>query len=228
MLKSLKFTVAAIIALATPAAAEVELSFYLGVQGVQKSTGSGTMPGGAPFSRRIDWEGNSLDLPIYYGGRVTWWTQNNLGFGIEATHAKAYASNADLAALGVSKLELSDGHNIFTINIMKRFPDSFAGSKFTPYVGAGFGVAVPHADIQVIGSTGRTFGFEQTGLAARGIAGLKYDLNDRWALFGEYQATWSDNEITIDPDPAVAGQTAGRLNTTLITHALNFGVSYSF
>ena len=228
MMKSLKIAAAALVALASPAAAELELSVYLGLQGVQDSTASGTLPGGAPFSRKMDWEGKSLDTPFYYGGRVMWWTDSNLGFGIEGTHAKAYASSADMAALGVSKLELSDGHNIFTFNVMKRFPEAFANGKLTPYIGAGLGVAVPHADIQVIGSTGRTFGYEQTGIAARGIAGLKYDINETWAVFGEYQATWSDNDITIDPDPAVAGQAPGKLNTTLVTHAINIGISYSF
>ena len=206
----------------------MELSFYLGVQSVDESTGSGTLPGGAPFSRKFSWKGNPLDNPYYYGARAMWWTQSNIGFGIEGTHTKAYASGADQAAIGVSRLELSDGHNIITANVMKRWPEAFGGTKFTPYVGAGLGVAIPHVDIQVIGSTGRTFDYESTGLAARGIAGMKYDLNEKWALFGEYQVTYSDNEITIDPDPAVPGQTPGRLNTELVTHAVNIGISYNF
>jgi len=228
MMKIAKSAIAALVLLAAPASAEMELSLYLGVQSVNKSTASGTMPGGAAFNRKIDWKGKPLDNPYYYGGRATWWTQNNIGFGIEGTHTKAYASAADMAALGVSKLELSDGHNIITANIMKRWPGAFEGSRFTPYAGAGIGVAIPHVDIQVIGSTGRTFGYEATGPAVRGIAGVKYDLNEKWALFGEYQAIWSENDITIDPDPAVVGQTAGKLNTTLVTHAVNFGISYSF
>ena len=228
MKMTMKPVLAALALVASPAAAEMELSFYMGVQSVAESTGSGTLPGGAPFSRKFDWEANPLDNPFYYGGRAIWWTKNDFGFGLEGTHTKAYASGADMAAIGVSRLELSDGHNIITANVMKRWPGAFEGSRFTPYAGAGIGVAIPHVDVQVIGSTGRTFGYETTGLALRGIAGMKYDLNDRWALFGEYQATWSDNDITIDPDPAVAGQTAGKLKTDITTHAVNIGVSYSF
>ena len=214
---------------AAPVAAEMELSFYLGVQSVQDSTISGTMPGGAPVSQSVDWKGNPLENPYYYGARGTWWTANNFGFGLELTHAKAYADSAAQAALGVSRLEMSDGHNILTANVMKRWPGAFASTpKFTPYVGAGLGVAVPHVDVQVIGASNRTFGYEQTGLAARGIAGVKYDINDKWALFGEYQVTWSDNDLTVDPDPLVPGQTAGKLSTDIVTHAVNFGLSYSF
>ncbi|MCZ4351993.1 outer membrane beta-barrel protein [Roseovarius aestuarii] len=228
MLKTLTTSAAAILLLAAPAAAEVELSLYLGVQSVDESTGSGTMPGGAAFSRKFSWEGNPLENPYYYGARATWWTQSNIGFGLEGTHAKAYASDADMAAIGVSRLELSDGHNIITANVLKRWPEAFGATRWTPYVGAGLGVAIPHADVQVIGSTGRTFGYEMTGLAARGIAGMKYGINDRWAVFGEYQVTWSDNDITIDPDPTIPGQTPGKLSTSLVTHAVNFGISYSF
>ncbi|RKF14033.1 porin family protein [Roseovarius spongiae] len=229
MRKTCKAALAAtLLTAAAPASAEVELSLYMGVQSVDNSSASGTMPGGAPFSRNIKWDANPLDNPFYYGARATWWTDRNIGFGLEGTHAKAYASAADRGALGFDRLELSNGHNIFTANVMKRWPDAFAGRHFTPYLGAGLGVAVPHSDIKVTGATNRTFGFEATGIAARGIAGMKYDINENWALFGEYQITWSDNDVTIDADPAVPGQTAGKLRTEIVTHAVNFGVSYSF
>lgn len=228
MQKHLKLAVAALALLASPAAAEMELSFYLGIQSDDKSTGSGTLPGGAPFSRTIKWEANSLDNPYYYGGRATWWMQNDIGFGLEGTHTKAYASAADRAALGLNRLEFSDGHNIFTANVLKRWPGAFEGSRFTPYAGGGIGVAIPHVDAQVLGTAARTHGFEAAGLALRGIAGIKYSLSDNWALFGEYQAIWSDNDVTIDADPAVPGQTAGKLKTEILSHVINIGVSYSF
>lgn len=210
--------------IAAPAAAEMELSFYLGLQSVQDSTASGTVPGAGAVSQSVDWEGKPLENPFYYGARATWWTANNLGFGVELTHAKAYADAASQAALGLSRLELSDGHNIITANVMKRWPGAFPKTpKFTPYVGAGLGVAMPHVDaLPTAGGAVRTFGYEVTGPAARGIAGLKYDLNQDWALFGEYQVTWSDNDLTIDGAPA------GKLKTEIVTHSVNFGVSYSF
>ena len=122
MFRYAKSALAALVLMASPAAAEVELSFYLGWQATADSTGSGTLPGGAAFSRRFDWDARPFDSPIYYGGRAIYWTQSNWGFGVEGTHTKAYASPLDLAALGLSRLELSDGHNIITANAMKRFP----------------------------------------------------------------------------------------------------------
>ncbi len=226
MLRNVKAAIAALILSAAPAAAEWELSFYVGWQEVNDSTVSGTLPGGAPVSRNVDWAGDSFDSPFYYGGRATWWTQSNWGFGVEGTHTKAYASDADINALGLSRFELSDGHNIFTLNAMKRWPGSFSNGKLTPYVGGGIGIAVPHVDITVAGAPSRTYDFEFTGPAVRGIAGLKYDITEKWAIFGEYQFTWSDNEITIDP--TVPGQTPGKFNTEIFTQAVNFGISYSF
>lgn len=228
MFRYVKAAAIALVALASPAAAEFELSFYLGTQSVDDSRASGTLPGGVAFSRNMNWKAKSFDSPIYYGGRAIWWMDNNIGFGIDGTHTKAYASAGDLAALGLGRLELSDGHNIFTANVMKRWPDALPKLGITPYIGGGIGVAIPHVDAQVLGAPNRTFGYEYTGPAVRGIAGIKYNLNDRWALFSEYQITWSDNEVTLDPSILVPGQVPGQLNTEITTHALNFGISYSF
>lgn len=227
-MKSIKSYLAALLLFATPAAAEIELSFYLGAQGVSESNMSGVLPGGAGVARGMNWEGKPFEAPIYYGARAMWWTQNQIGFGIEGTHTKAYASAADLAFLGLGRFELSDGHNIITANIMKRWPGAFNLGSLTPYAGAGVGVAIPHVDAQVLGVANRTYDYEVTGPAVRGIFGVKYDLNEKWAVFGEYQFTWSDNDITIDPNIAVPGQTPGQFNTEIVTHALNFGISYSF
>ena len=103
MLRSCKTALAAIFLMAAPAAAEVELSLYMGLQSVDDSTVSGALPNGTVVNRKFKWDGNPLDNPYYYGARATWWTANNLGFGIEGTHAKAYASAADQAIIGTSR-----------------------------------------------------------------------------------------------------------------------------
>lgn len=220
LLKGLIAPAACAVTLAAPAVAEMELSIYSGVQEVPHSKLSGTYPtppGGGTFSRRVKWNGKSFAAPPYYGARAMWWRPSNIGWGVEFTHAKAYASNADMTALGFSSLEFTDGHNLITLNVMKRWPDRWGG--FTPYVGAGLGVAVPHVDATVIGAP-RTYGYQLTGPAARLTAGAKYDLNDKWAVFGEYQFTYSDNDVDLNG--------GGSMKTTLITNALNFGLSYKF
>jgi len=204
---------------ASVAAAESELSFYLGIQESPHSRVRGTDPGGVgAFNFLSTWEGRSFEAPPYYGFRYTYWTERNLGFGVELNHAKVYADNATLTANRFDRLEFTDGLNIITANVWKRWPGAWANGNLTPYVGAGVGVAVPHVDVKTTGGT--TFEYQLTGPAAMWAAGVKYDFNDRWGVFGEYKGTYSQNEAELS--------NGGSLSTDIITNAVNVGVSFSF
>lgn len=204
---------------ALPASAENELSFYIGVQESPHSTVTGTDPGNAidpSLDFTAGWEGRSFAMPPYYGLRWTNWRSETLGWGVEYTHSKVYADDATLADNGFTRFELTDGLNIFTVNGMRRWPDQWG--QFTPYVGGGIGFALPHVDVESAGGT--TFGYQLTGAAIRWTAGASYDLNDDWAVFGEYQGTYSMHQIELD--------SGGSAETNIITNALNIGVSFSF
>lgn len=207
-------------ALAAPALAETELSIYTGWQTLPHSRLGGTYPGtGAEIDALIGWEGRSFELPPYYGVRGTWWINETRGYGLEFTHAKAYAPDDERAAIGFSDLEFSDGLNILTLNAHQRWPGVWGQGAVTPYVGAGVGISVPHVDADT--TTGiETFGFQFAGPAARLIAGMSYDLSDRIALFGEYQFTYSNNKVDLSE--------GGSLETDLKTNALNVGLSLKF
>lgn len=204
---------------ATAVLAESELSFYLGIQEAPHSRVRGTDPGGVgAFNFLSTWEGRSGEAPPYYGFRYTYWTDRNLGYGIELNHTKVYADDATLAASGFSSLEFTDGLNIITANVWKRWPGAFMNGNLTPYVGAGVGVAVPHVDVESGG--GKTFEYQLTGPAAMWAAGVKYNFNDRWGVFGEYKGTYSQNDADLT--------NGGTLSTDIVTNALNIGVSFSF
>ncbi|MEO0678074.1 MAG: outer membrane beta-barrel protein [Pseudomonadota bacterium] len=205
----------------TPAAAlaEWEVSFYLGYQTAPHAEVSGTISG-TPFREHVAWEGRSFENPVYYGFRATNWLNETAGWGLEFNHAKVYASDEDLAALGFTDLELSDGINIITVNYMRRFPDAWSGSfaNFTPYVGAGIGISVPHVDVS--DGVSKTFEYQYTGPAVAWLAGASYPLTERVSGFVEYKGTYSQNEADLTG--------GGTLESDIITNALNFGVSYSF
>lgn len=203
---------------ATPALAEMELSVYTGWQTSPHSRVKGTYPGtGASYDALIGWDGKSFEMPPYYGIRGTWWRTENVGFGVEFTHAKVYAPAAERNGIGFDRMEFTDGHNLLTLNAMYRWPGAF--KSVTPYMGAGLGVAVPHVD--VTSSNGfRTLGYQYTGPAAKLIAGAKYDLNQRYALFGEYQFSVSQNSAELNG--------GGSLDTRIITNALNVGIAVKF
>lgn len=216
MFKSLFSAIVALALFSSPVLAQTEISVYGGLQSAPHSSVSGTRPDGSRFKENIGWDGKPLAMPIYYGLRATWWRPNNIGVGLEVTHTKFYAPLGDMPA-GFSRLEFTDGHNIVTANVTKRWPGQF-GDRITPYAGIGLGIAVPHVDVAVNGV--RTYGYQYTGPALRLTAGASYDLNDRWALFGEYQFIVSDNSADLDG--------GGKLDTRLISNAANFGVSFRF
>lgn len=207
---------AALTLTALPAVAETEISVYGGWQTSPHSSVSGRLADGTSFRKAIGWDGKSFEMPPYYGVRAMWWQPNDIGYGIEFTHAKVYAPASERLP-EFDRLEFTDGHNIVTANIAKRWPGLWA-DRFSPYVGAGLGIAVPHVDVTENGN--RTFGYQYTGPALRLTAGASYDLNDRWAAFGEYQFTISNNEADLEG--------GGTLETRLITNALNVGLSFRF
>ncbi|MDF0599385.1 outer membrane beta-barrel protein [Psychromarinibacter sp. C21-152] len=207
--------------LAAPAAAETELSFYTGIQGAPHSGVSGNDPGGVgAFDFTAGWEGRSFEMPPYYGVRATWWTNFNpqLGFGLDFSHNKVYADDATLAANGFDRLEFTDGLNTVTANVWWRWPDAWMNGRVTPYIGAGAGLAIPHVDVATSGGT--TFEYQVTGGAVQAVAGVKYELNENWGIFGEYKGTYSQNSADLS--------NGGTLDTNIVTNAINVGVSFSF
>ena len=204
--------------MASTASAENELSFYTGIQESPHSRVRGNDPGGVgAFSFLSTWEGRSFEMPPYYGFRYTRWTSDTLGFGVDFTHNKVYADSATLASSGFTRLEFTDGLNILTANVWRRWPGAL-GDKLTPYAGVGLGVAIPHVDVESAG--GKTFEYQVTGPAAMWAAGVKYNFNDRWGVFGEYKGTYSQNEATLS--------NGGTLSSDILTNAVNIGVSFSF
>lgn len=195
---------------APAARAEVELSFYTGSQSAPHSIIDDSVLG----TGRVKWLGKSFEAPPYAGVRATWWKSDTWGFGVEVNHAKVYADNK--AALGYDTLEFTDGLNLITANVFRRFPNA---GRFTPYVGGGLGIAVPHVEIARAGEA-KTFEYQLTGPAAILVFGTSYQINDKWSLFAEYKGSYSMNKAKVD--------TGGTLSTNIVTNALNFGVSYSF
>lgn len=206
----LSFALAFGLASAAPALAETELSFYGGYQTAPHSVIETDLYG----SDTVGWLGKSFTPPPYYGVRVTKWQENGFGWGVEVNHAKVYADNP--ADYGFERLEFTDGLNLVTVNAFQRLKPF---KKITPYIGAGVGVAVPHVDVRPTGGA-HTFGYQLTGVAVQWVAGASLPLNERWKAFAEYKGSYSQHHVKLDG--------AGKLDTNMITNALNIGISYSF
>ncbi len=224
MTKAKLLATLAFVALPTFAAAEFEISGYTGIQEAPHAKVTGNDPSNTLNSGVLDftagWEGKPFAMPPYYGFRGTWWRTDSLGFGIEYTHSKVYADAETLAAARYDRFELTDGINILTANATYRWNDKWASGAVTPYVGGGLGFTFPHVDIEATDGGPHTWEYQITGAAARLYAGAKYDLSETWAVFGEYQFTYSKQDIDLD--------NGGNVQFNLITNALNVGLSYTF
>ena len=219
MRKVILGSLGALAMMVSSAAAEFEVSLYSGSRSLPHSRITGDVAG-APVDNLIGWDGKSFEAPPYYGGRLIYWRSDKFGFGIEGTHAKAYAPAAELPA-ELTGIEFTDGHNVITINAHRRWSQAWARGRVSPYILGGIGIAVPHVDLQPsYAGAPHTFGYQFTGPAVRLGAGASWAINDRWAVFGEYQFTWSDNEVEIDG--------GGTLQTEIKTNALNIGLSMKF
>ena len=205
-----------IIALPATAMAEVELSFYGGLQSALESdvavSGDSVIP---DRTDTLTWEGRSFDAPPYYGWRATYWASPEFGYGLDFAHNKVYPKD-DVLPAGYSKLEFTDGLNTLTVNAYRRWENAIAG--LTPYVGGGVGLSIPH--VEVVSGASETFGYQVTGPAATWIAGASYPISDQWFVFGEYKCNYTQNDADLD--------TGGSLSTDIITNAVNVGVSFRF
>ena len=174
--------------------AEVELSFYGGIQAAQPSdvsvSGDDVITNG-DFS--VAWEGRSFDAPPYYGIRATVWQLPEIGYGLDFAHNKSYPKSGELPA-GYDVLEFTDGLNTLTVNAYRRWQGAFGA--ITPYVGGGVGVSIPH--VEVTNGTSETFGYQLTGPAATWIAGASYPINDQWSVFGEYKGMINKINPSVD------------------------------
>lgn len=208
MSRSVCLALALVLTAGLPLRAENLIQGYTGWQGAPDARVR--MPG-RDFD--ADWGGESFKAPPYWGLRWTRW-QGDWGWGAEFTHAKVKASDDTLDGAGLQRLEFTDGLNILTVNLQRRW----LGGRFTPYAGAGLGVAIPH--VEVTRPQGRTYGYQLTGPALRWFAGISRDFTPNWLGLVEYQGTFSRNTADL--------KGGGDLRSDVTTHALNIGLGYRF
>lgn len=194
------------------------LSVYGGYQGASNSKVK--VDDGTKFT--TEWEGKSFSMPAYWGVRGTWWLNglgyDNLGIMLDYSHTKVYATEDTLKnrTPGWTHFEFTDGLNLATVNAVYRFPQ--AGQPWTPYLGAGLGVNVPH--VEVIRPSGKTWNYQVGGVTGQLMGGVDYKFTDHISGFSEIKLNYSHVNVDID--------SGDKLKTNIFTGAVNVGLSYSF
>jgi len=205
--------------LSSVASAETQLSVYGGHQSAPHSHVSGEY-NGDPFEFTAGWEGKPFAMPPYYGLRYTNWLGGDWGIAVDFTHSKVYSDDETRTATNFEVLEFTDGINVFTVNAVRRFQSS---GKWTPYVGGGIGLSVPHVEVQVNDSAEKTFEYQYGGPAVQLHGGVEYSVSYKWSVFAEYKFNYVMLGVNLDGP----GEN-NFLETNVITNALNIGVSYEF
>lgn len=185
--------------LASPAGAEVELSFYGGWRGAPD--GGVTVPGpaGAPDVERG--AGAALGDGAQFGLRGTWW--GGSGFGVALDYSRVEGEGSGDPAIG--RLDS------VTVNGLRRWEDALGGA--TPYLGAGLGFA--QAEVETAGES-----VETSGPALSWFAGASVPITDSLSVFGEYRGSYADTEGDTDAGASVGADP--------VTNSINVGVSFSF
>lgn len=218
-MKKISFISIVLIGFMTSAAtAETQLSFYGGHQSAPHSQVTGEYDSSA-FDFTAGWEGKPFAMPPYYGIRYTNWRENNWGIAVDYSHSKVYSDDETRADSGFEVLEFTDGINVLTVNAVRRFQKS---GNWTPYIGGGVGIAIPHVEVQVDEFATKTFEFQYGGPAVQLHGGIEYSVNDSWSVFAEYKINYVMLDVELD------GPGDNFLKTNIITNALNIGVSYGF
>lgn len=160
---------------------------------------------------KVEWYTKPFENPLYYGARIQRWMEGGrFGTMVDFTHSKAYAPmTTDTKFTGTldgkpapelvkvqdyfSKLEFSHGHNMLTLNGLMRL-GSFG--QFSPYVGIGGGISLPHSELHLKTDPTRTYEYQYTGLNGQALLGMEFRLKTG-SVFLEYKFTLADYEAPV-------------------------------
>ena len=224
------------------AQAEFVISVFSGVTATEDNDLQLRQTGGTDLRfhgvsyRTRDWE-----LPIYYGGRLTYFLarRSHWGFGLEFFHAKMYLKTEETVRVtgtragapvdGLERVDgtidsfnISHGLNFLTANATYRWFLGERGRDFLgrlqPYVGGGIGAAIPHVESTVGGVHFEEYQFH--GPAFQAFAGLNFDLIQHWSLFGEYKFSYVDLDRLNIP--------GGSIGVAPMTHHFATGIAFRF
>ena len=179
--------------------AEMQISAYGGMNTNFDSKGT-LNKGGVHEERTFEWDGNSFQMPPYWGVQATYWFNRGASWGVavDYTHTKAYANLNFATDPTYSHLEFTDGNNLVIANLMYRFPALMDG-KLVPFVGAGGGVAIPHVEVITNAPiASHSWEYQWAGGAAQVLGGLEYKLNESWSVFAEGKLSYSHLRTELD------------------------------
>lgn len=199
---------------------ETVASAYAGAPFYYRSDLHLKRPNGTDMTlKRLGWDGDALYFPIDGGARVVRWS-GSTGWMVDFLHNKAVSRLGrgahgrkikngvveDVETSGtlngkpapsplrltdlLERLEFTHGHNVLMLTGLARLGP--ITPKIRPYIGAGFGVAVPHVEVRFAGepSDRWTNEYQYAGPALQLLAGFELRLG-RGSYYIEYKFIWT-------------------------------------
>lgn len=184
--------------------AQTDLWLYTGTSSTRNSdlhvrqAGSGT----DVTLGNVAWDAKPSRPAPYYGLRLTHFFERhpNWGAALDFTHYKIYAQTSrPVDIVGtlqgtpvattsqmsryVERFEISHGVNLISINALYCW-HGFAGERLQPYVGAGLGRYLLHAE-SVVGGRSHETGYQASGFGYQVLGGIHYRLSEKFGAFVE-------------------------------------------
>lgn len=205
---------------------ETVASGYVGAPYYYRSDLHLKRPDGTDMTlKQMGWDGDAFYFPIDGGARVIRWI-GSVGMMVDFMHNKAISRLGkgahgrniengvieDVETAGTLKgrpapsplrltdllerLEFTHGHNVLLLSGLVRL--SPLTPKIRPYLGIGFGVAVPHVETWFVGEPPqkRTNEYQYAGPAFQILAGLELRVG-RGSYYVEYKFIWSAIEAAL-------------------------------
>ena len=170
-----------------------------------------------PFRFTGGWKGKSFSMPPYYGIRFTNWKSKS-GWGFDFTHSKAYLDRLTLEKTGFELLQFTDGLNNLTLH--RQIALDINKEKISTYYGYGVGIVLPHVEFQADKTLLRTFEYQYGGPTIAFNGGMRVPIAESKFFFAEYKFTASWLDVNLN--------NGGRLETRILTNALNVGLGFEF
>lgn len=186
----------------------------------------------------VRYRAESFTPPLYYGGRVTWFTRRLPWLGVEAEfiHLKAYAeSERETHASGrhhgsgldrvilvsavIEHFSISHGLNLVLFNgvVRRRLGGKGLRSRVSLVGRLGAGPTVPHAESTIDGISREAYAWGASALQA--AAGADIRVTRRVGVLAEYKFTRSRQDVAVD---------RGRVRGLFASHHAVVGLSGHF
>lgn len=226
MFRTLSLAAGVAVALSAPAVAQDNyIAFFGGLSNLDDPTFSGFVtPPGGPQTVGTDFD-NGFGLGIAYGrsfgalgGNTRLRGEIELSFSDSDVDGIAFSGNGAAAEVNVNG-------DITTTRLFGNLLVDFeTGGAFTPYLGAGLGVA--RTDSDLVYGPGVRINDSQTGLSAQLIAGTAFKINEQLSLTGDLRYI-RDFDVGLQRT-APTGAFTGIVEDDIDTFAVNIGIRYRF